>query len=70
MEIVLAKWLDAKVFIDPDGKCELPIMTSVGFLIDKNKKRLLLANLLAPDSDARVLTAIPMVLVQSIKKLK
>ena len=70
LPIILCKWLDAKVFVDPDGKCELPIMTSVGFMVDKSKKRLLLANLVSPDNDARVLTAIPMSLVRSIKKLK
>ena len=66
-KIIEIQWLDAKVFVDPTDDFSLPIMTSVGYLIKKDKEKYLLANLLADDGMPRVVTAIPTVLIKSAK---
>ena len=69
-KIVMVEWHDAKVFVDPTDDFSLPIMTSVGFLIKKDKTKYLLANLLADDGMPRVITAIPRVLIKKVIYLK
>jgi hypothetical protein len=64
------QWKDAKVFVDPTDDFSLPIMTSIGYLIKKDKEKYLLANLLAEDGMPRVVTAIPIALVKKVTKLK
>ena len=68
-KIILVEWKDAKVFVDPTDDFSLPIMTSVGFLIKKDKDKYLLANLLADDDMPRVVTAVPTCLVKKVKYL-
>ena len=68
---VVVKWVDAKVFVDPtDGPFDLPIMTSVGFLLSHTKEKLLLSNLIGTDNDPRIITAIPSSLVRNVKRLR
>jgi hypothetical protein len=64
------QWKDAKVFVDPTDDFSLPIMTSIGYLIKKDKEKYLLANLLAEDGMPRVVTVIPIALVKKVTKLK
>ena len=68
-KIVIVEWYDAKVFVDPTDDFSLPIMTSVGYLIKKDKKKYLLANLLDEAGLPRIITAIPTVLVKSVKTI-
>ena len=68
-QIVEIKWIDAKVFVDPTDDFSLPIMTSIGYLIKKDKEKYLLANLLADDGMPRVVTAIPTCLIKKTRKI-
>ena len=70
MGIVKVLWRDAKVFVDPTDSFDLPIMTSVGFLISQDKEKLLLASLLGTKDEPRVVTVIPTVLVVKVQKIK
>ena len=67
---VIVKWADAKVFIESsDGPIDLPIMTSIGFLISYTKEKLLLSSLIGTDTDHRIITAIPSSLIRNISPL-
>lgn len=70
MGVIEIKWRDAKVFVDPTDNFDLPIMTSIGFLMNRDKNKVLLASLIGTDGEPRVVTAIPTVLIVSEKKLK
>jgi hypothetical protein len=67
---VIVKWVDAKVFVDPTEKFDLPIMTSIGFILSYTKEKLLLSNLIGTDNDPRIIVGIPSSLVRNVKRLR
>ena len=68
---VVVRWLDAKVFIESsDGPLDLPIMTSIGFLVSHTKEKLILSNLIGTDTDHRIIVVIPTSLVRNVKRLR
>ena len=69
-KIIEIRWADAKVFVDPTDDFSLPVMTSIGYLVKKDKEKYLLANLVGEDGMPRVICAIPTVLIQKVTKIK
>jgi len=68
MQLVIIKWTDAKCSLDGEIP-ELPTMTSVGFLISKDKTKTVVVSLLGTNNDPHIVTAIPSCLIKSIKKI-
>ena len=68
-KIVEIFWEDA--FVSVDGSMpELPVMRSIGVIIDSNKTRILLCSMYGKDNDPRIITAIPKSLIRKVRKIK
>ena len=67
--IVEVFWEDARVSVD-GSMPELPVMRSIGVIIDRNKKRILLCSMFGMDKDPRIITAIPTSLVRNVRRVR
>ena len=68
MIIYTVTWADARVSVDGSFP-NLPIMTSIGVIIKKDKERVLICSLFGENDEPRVITAIPASLIRKIKKV-
>ena len=67
--LAVIEWIDARVNIDGDIPV-CPLMTSVGWIIHRDKKTTIVVSLKSETGEPRITTAIPSSLVRKIKKLK
>lgn len=69
MIICTVEWTDARVSVD-GSNCTLPIMTSIGVIIDKDKDRVVICSLFGEDMEPRIVTTIPRSIIKKIKVVK
>jgi hypothetical protein len=69
MQSVEITWLDAKVSVE-GGLPDLPLMTSIGVVIHKDKLKTCVCSLFGPGGDPRIVTSIPTCLIKSVNKKK
>ena len=67
--VVVIKWIDARVSVDGNIPT-LPIMTSYGVIVHKDKEKICIASLTGEDGEGRVITAIPISLIKKIFTLR
>ena len=60
-------WIDARVSVD-GLPADLPMMTSYGVIIYKDKKKTCICSLFGENNEPRIVTAIPTSLILKIKK--
>ena len=65
-KVVKITWTDARVSVD--GPCDLPLMTSYGVIIYKDKKKVCICSLFGENGEPRIVQAIPSSLVRKISK--
>jgi len=63
------EWTDARVSVD-GLPADLPIMTSYGIIIYKDKKKVCLCSLFGENDEPRIVQAIPRSLVRNIQILR
>ena len=68
MTIYTVEWIDARVSVDGSIPT-LPLMTSIGVIIKKDKEKVLVCSLFGENNDPRVIIAIPASLIRKIKKI-
>ena len=68
-QVSIVEWIDARVNIDGDIPV-CPLMTSVGWIIHRDKKTTIVVSLKSETGEPRITTAIPSSLVRNIKRLK
>ena len=68
-KVVEVTWEDARVSVD-GCDLSLPLMTSYGVIVSRDKKKVCVCSLFGESGEPRVVQSIPTVLVQSIKKIK
>lgn len=59
------EWIDARVTVD-GLPADLPIMTSYGVIIYKDKKKVCVCSLFGENREPRIVTAIPTSLIKKI----
>lgn len=65
----IVEWLDAKVSLDGEPS-DLPIMTSIGRIIHKDKTITIICSLFGDGVHPRILTHIPTVLIKKVRTIK
>ena len=63
------EWLDARVSVD-GLPADLPIMTSYGIVIYKDKTKVCICSLFGENDEPRIVQAIPSSLVRNVKRLR
>ena len=68
-QVSKVEWIDARVSVD-GSPADLPIMTSYGVILYRDKQVLRICSLFGEDNEPRVVMAIPASLIKKIVSLR
>ena len=68
MRVVKVEWVDARVSVD-GLPADLPVMTSYGIVIYKDKTKICICSLFGENNEPRIVQAIPTSLVRKIRRI-